>query len=50
MARICPILNERVVYLVCQDCDKTDCRYSQMYRSSDTEKEHEDQPDEKKQA
>ena len=27
MARICPILNEKVVYLSCQECEE-DCRYA----------------------
>lgn len=27
MARICPILNQKVVYLSCQECEE-DCRYA----------------------
>ena len=36
MSRFCPIVNGRVVYLICQDCDDKECEKKSSKQSEKT--------------
>lgn len=39
MAKLCPIINEKVVYLQCLECDEKPCKEKNIVKADGKEKE-----------